>query len=266
MRILILVTTFLLLAACGEGTPEPAVPEGEPTRLHDFDDPEVTRIHTRMMEAMAPDDGWDRTRYLEFDWGVNREGGALIRSHRWDRFEGIARYEAPSEEGIVVAIFPTDTPEEGQIWINGEALEGEAARDRLVAAHRAHVNDGYWLLMPYKWSDPGVHARYAGTETDDDGREWEVVELTFEQDTGLTPQNMYRAFIDPESGLMERWHFLSNPDADPSPSDWASWTRVGPISLARDRVSGGEVRIFFSQLDAREEVPEGAFDPPVTGG
>ncbi len=263
MRTLIVLAVSLLLVACGERTPESAVPEEAATRDHQFDDPEVTRIHARMIDAMAPDDGWDRTRYLEFDWGVNREGGALVRSHRWDRFDGMARYEAPSNDGIVVAIFPTDAPEEGRVWVNGEELSGEEARERLAAAHRAHINDAYWLLMPYKWSDPGVQTRYLGTETDDDGTEWEVVELSFQQDTGLTPQNMYHAFINPETGMMERWHFISNPDADPSPSDWTQWTRVGPISLARDRVADGEVRIFFSQLDAREDVPEGAFDPPV---
>lgn len=263
MRTLLIFAVSVLLAGCGdEGTPPPGNGEGESTRSHQFDDPEVTRIHTRMIDAMAPDDGWDRTRYLEFDWGVNREGGAVFRSHRWDRYEGLARFEAPSEEGTVVAIFPTDAPEEGDVWVDGEHLEGEAARDRLQSAYRAHVNDSYWLLMPYKWSDPGVSTRYVGTETDDDGREWEVVELTFEQETGLTPQNMYRAFINPETGLMERWHYFSNAEADPSPTDWTQWTRVGPISLARDRESGGEVGIFFSQLDARTDVPEGAFDPP----
>lgn len=267
MRTLLIIAVSFGLAACAESSPEAdasaQVPAGEATRDHQFDDPEVTRIHSRMMDEMAPDNGWDRARYIEFDWGVNREGGALIRSHRWDRFEGTARYEADSEDGRLVAIFPTDTPEDGRVWVDGEELEGDAADQRLQGAYRAHINDSYWLLMPYKWSDPGVTARYLGTETDDDGQDWEVVELTFEQDTGLTPQNMYHAFINPETGLMERWHHYSNADSDPSPTDWTAWTRVGPIMLARDRESNGEVRLFFSQLDVREDVPEGAFDPPA---
>ena len=111
---------------------------------------------------------------------------------------------------------------------------------------------------------PGVFsARYAGEETDDDGRRWEVVELTFEGGTGLTPQNMYRAFVNPETGRMERWHFLSNPDANPSPSEWTDWRRVGPIELSENRRSGGEIRIFYPHLRVETEVPAGVFDPPA---
>lgn len=261
---LAVVVSLLALAACGDATPgDPG--SAAPTlqeRAATFDDPEVARIWTRMMETIAPDDGWTRARYLEFHWEVARdEGEPLVREHAWDRWEGRARVEAPADGGRMVAIFDTDDPTRGQVWLDGVEVTGAEAEERLMGAYRAHINDAYWLIMPYKWEDPGVDLRYAGHQTDDEGLEWEVVELTFES-VGLTPQNMYRAFINPESGRMERWHFLSTPEATPSPSDWTDWERFGPIELAVNRRVNGNPRIFFPHLRVETSVPSGAFAPP----
>jgi hypothetical protein len=253
------------LGGCGGADSESQAAQAPGIADHLFADPEVTRIHTRMVEAMAPDNGWERTRYLEFDWAVNRgDAPPTVRAHRWDRWEGEARVEAPTQDGgSYVAIFNTADPEAGRVWVDGEEVTGEAAASRLQGAYRAHINDGYWLLMPYKWTDPGVNARYVGVETDEEtGETFELVELSFEE-VGLTPQNMYRAWVNTESGLMERWEHFSNPEANPSPSTWEEWTRVGPLSLAMNRRSGGELRIFFSHVLAAERVPEGAFAPPA---
>lgn len=265
MRTLLVVAVSLALVACGQGTPGAEGGEARSIADHRFDDPEVTRVHQRMISTIAPGGGWEQARYLEFDWGANRgEGEPLIRAHRWDRWQGLARVEAPTQDGAtMIAIFDTDDPESGRVWLDGVELSGEDAADRLRGAHRAHINDSYWLIMPYKWTDPGVHARYLGEQTDEEGRRWEVVELSFDDGTGLTPQNMYHAFVNPESGRMERWHHYSNAEADPSPSDWVAWTGFGPIELALDRVSGGQVRLFFSNVQVGTSVPDSAFDPPV---
>jgi hypothetical protein len=262
MRTRIAVAVSLLLVACGQGSPEAR--QQEDAAMHSFDDPEVTRIWARMMDVIAPDRGWERARYIEFDWAVRRaqQGDTIVRHHRWDRWEGMARYEASTANGRLLAIFDTNDPESGWAWLDGRELTGEQAAEALRGAHRAHINDAYWLLMPYKWTDPGVRARYAGEQEDGEGRLWEVVELTFEDDTGYTPQNMYRAFINPETGRMERWHFLSNRDAEPAPADWVDWRRFGPIELSATRLADGEPRIFYPHLRVETEVPRGAFDPP----
>jgi hypothetical protein len=223
-----------------------------------FTDPEVARVYGRMMSVIAPDRGWERARYLEFDWAV----GNTVRHHRWDRWEGNARYEVQSNGQTIVALFNTNDLTAGRVWVDGVELAGEEAQERLTSAYRAHVNDSYWLVMPYKWTDPGVNLRYLGEQVDEAGQTWEVVELRFDDDTGLTPQNMYHAFINPATGRMERWYHFSSPDADPSPSDWTEWTQLGPIELARNRRSGGEVRIFFPHLRVETSVPDEAFAPP----
>jgi len=255
--------------ACGEGTPGNREAEAPGIRDHQFNDPDVTRIHTRMIDAMAPDKGWERTRYLEFDWAVSRPEGQppLVRSHRWDRWEGEARVEAPTQEGgRYVAIFNTADPASGRAWVDGVEIFGEAAESRLEGAYRAHINDAYWLIMPFKWTDPGVVVRYLGAmvredaDAGDDSRPWEVVELSFEE-VGLTPQNRYRAWIEPETGRMERWEHFSNAEANASPSNWGEWTQSGPLLLALHRSSAGQLRIFFDRAVASETVPADAFNP-----
>lgn len=260
MRTLLAITVSVLLVGCDQATPRAGVGEAATS---EFEDADVQRIHDRMMGVIAPDGGWERARYLEFDWGVRRpDAEPVIRSHRWDRWEGLARVEAPTEGGTMIALFDVEAPEDGRVWVEGSELSGEDAAERLRSAHRAHVNDSYWFVMPFKWGDPGVRARYLGEQTDSEGRRWEVVELTFEQDVGLTPQNIYHAFVSPETGRMERWHHYSNPEANPSPMDWTDWTRIGPIELALNRKLHGEVRLFFTDVRVETEVPEGAFDPP----
>jgi len=244
---IVLAVSLLVLSGCVPG-------DGN---AFTFDDPDVERIHSRMIGVIAPDRGWERARYIEFDWAI----GQNVRRHRWDRWEGDARYEAQTGDGTVVAIFNTNEPTDGRVWLDGVELTGENAVTQLTAAYRAHINDSYWLVMPYKWTDPGVAIWYLGEEVDDEGRRWEVIELAFADDAGLTPQNMYHAFVDPESGRMERWHHFSNPEANPSPSDWTEWRRYGPIELAENRRVDGEPRIFFPHLRVETSVPAGVFDP-----
>lgn len=267
MRPVVLLVLASALAACT--APESAElaesPAAQGIADHVFSDPEVTRIHSRMIGTAAPDNGWEQARYIQFDWIVAREEGPVRRSHRWDRYTGEYRFEAEVDGGRRVALFNVNDPTQGQAWQDGRPLEGEALTDALRSANSAYINDSYWLLMPYKWSDPGVNAAFIGEETDDQGRTWEVVELTFDG-VGLTPQNKYRAFVNPETGLMEQWyHYRDAADSVPSTvTGWTEWRQVGPIMLSPMRPTPeGNVRIRFENLEVSSEVPEGAFAPPT---
>jgi len=266
MRTLLLLLVSLSLAACrvsdGRGPARaPATAEASP-----FQDPEVARIHARMMEAMAPDDGWRRVRHLEFDWIVERSGGPVRRSHRWSVWEGDLRVEGPTPDGRLVALTNVRSPGEGRAWLAGVLQEGARADSLLRRAYAWFVNDSYWLLMPYKWTDPGVLTAYLGERTDPDGRRWEVVELRFDA-VGLTPQNVYHAYVDPGTGLMERWHHFREEGAEPLVTDWADWKRFGPVRLALDRPRpGGEPLIHFENVAVDTLPHPERFTPPEGGG
>ena len=253
----------LLLAACAQAADEP---QGTDWAAQ-FEDAEVGRIYANMMEAMAPNNGWERARYIQWDWVVNRGETPRPRSHRWDRYEGTYRYEADGQNGKVVAIFNVDNAEAGQAWVDGVLQEGEEAQNLLTRAYRSFINDSYWLLMPYKWADDGVNARYVGAQTDEMGRNWEVVELTFEE-VGLTPQNKYHGFVNPETWRMEQWSHWSQAET-PEPNftlGWTDWQQYGPIMLSSGRPNAeGVSGIYMDNLMVSESLPDGAFDPP-TGG
>ena len=215
-----------------------------------------------MMEAMDPDGAWQRNRFLAFDWIVQRAGGEPVRrSHAWDRWDGDYRVEGPTDDGTMVAVFNTNAPADGRVWVAGVEVTGEDKAPLLQRANGMYINDSYWLIMPFKWADPGVTTRYLGERTDEDGTAWEVVELSFES-VGLTPQNMYQAFVNPETGLMERWAHFRTPDADPFYADWTDWTSFAGVQLAMNKPWADGGRIFFENVTLGGDVPVDAFATP----
>lgn len=278
MRTPLWILVSVLFLACQADAPEGARSGSggddtpSPRSLEEvLEDPEVARLYRSMMDSLAPNGGWERTRYLQFDWLVGREDGWLRRSHRWDRMTGEYRLTAPvGEEGdTMLALFDVDAPTEGErIWVNGDPVTEASRADSLARrAHAIFINDSYWLVMPYKWTDPGVVTSYAGT-AELWGKTYEVVELTFEGAVGLTPQNRYRAYLDPASGVMEIWQYFSEAsDAEPGFTlAWTDWEEYGPILLSSRRENrDGEARIWFENLRAETSVPEAAFEPPGAG-
>lgn len=225
-----------------------------------------------VMESLGGQAAWDSTRYIAFRWVVARDDRPFARSHAWDRWEGRYRLEFGEGEDAVLALFDVDDVRRdsawgkvpsGNVWLAGERLEGAARDSALSRAYGAFINDTYWLLMPFKWRDPGVHLAYEGRQTLDDGREYAVVHLTFELDLGVT-NDEYWAYVDPETGLMDAWRYhLQNQEEPGAVIRWEGWRPVGPIRLAADRVwPDGERRLWFEDLEAAATVPDGAFDPP----
>ena len=226
----------------------------------------------RVMDAMGGEAAWDSVRFLAFDWIVERGDTDFRRSHAWDRWEGTYRVEVESEGERHVAIFDVGEVRRdsafgkvpaGDVWADGEKLEGAAADSALSRFYGIFINDSYWLLMPYKWRDPGVHLEYVGRDTLPDGTVAPGVHLTFEEDLGVT-NDEYWAWLDPETGRMTAWQYhLQGRDEPGDVIRWEDWQPVGPIWLATDRVwPDGSVNIRFENLRASREVPEDAFAPP----
>lgn len=225
----------------------------------------------RVMAALGGEEAWETTRYLHFDWIVDRgEAGRLVRSHSWDRYTG--RYRVAydrGEDGRFVAHFDLSQIRRdslvgkvpaGEVWMDGEPLSGAARDSALHRAYAMFVNDSYWLLMPYKWDDPGVHMSWEGRTELADGRSYPTIHLSFDDDLGVTTDE-YWAFIDPETHLMAAWQYhLQDQDEKGAVIRWEGWSQVGPLMLASDRVwPDGSRNLYFENLVATDSVPEGAF-------
>ena len=233
-------------------------------------DPRAVAIADRVMQALGGKEPWNATRYLRFDFTVDRGGKTVVsRAHTWDKWTGRYRLEAktepgerPRKEGAPYVVLTNINTKEGSVHREGKRLDGEERKKHLELAYAIWVNDTYWLLMPYKMRDPGVILAYDGVETEG-GEARDKIVLTFDN-VGLTPKDKYWAYVNRTTGLVDKWEYILDGGPGPAvPFLWKDWQRHGTILLASDRVSPhDDVRIHFPVLDTPVSVPDRAFTSP----
>src|SRR5512145_725526 len=87
---------------------------------------QATMVVDGMMDAMGGPTAMEKTRYLRFDWVVERDGKQVAHvRHLWDRYDGRYRVEWETrEKHKVVALFNVNT-KEGKATVDGKPVEGE---------------------------------------------------------------------------------------------------------------------------------------------
>jgi hypothetical protein len=226
-------------------------------------DPKAAALADEVMKALGGADAWNNTRYLRFDFAVERDGKvAMSRAHTWDKHTGRYRLEGKTREGDPFLVLMNLNTKEGSAWSKGAKVEGEEAKKALDNAYAAWVNDTYWLLAPYKMKDPGVVLASAGEEAKD-GTTWDKVALTFEN-VGLTPKDKYWLWVNRKTKLVDRWDYVLNGQSVPPTTwMWTGWKSYGPIQLAPDRPSPeGNRKIFFPVLQVPASVADSVFTNP----
>lgn len=246
---------LLTLPALGASTPSDTGSDADAAS-----DPQALRVADRMMEALGGSEAWEATRFIEF-------GFFGRRSHVWDKHTGRHRVEGETPDGakyVVIHNVHDKGEGDGGVFLDGDPVTGEDKQQWLQRAYGAWVNDTYWLVMPYKLRDPGVHLAYEGTE-EIDGQTYDVVQLSFDQ-VGLTPGDHYWAYVNRDTGLMDRWayHLQSmGPDDPRTVWTWEGWKRYGDIELAPTRKQVGEDRtISLAPISVPDSVPDAVFEAP----
>jgi hypothetical protein len=227
-------------------------------------DPAAVKLADQVLEALGGTAAWNATRYLRFDWEVER-GGKTVgrRSHTWDKHTGRYRLEGKQREtGKPYVVVMNLHTKEGSALADGVRLQGEELKKQLESAYGAWVNDTYWLLMPYKLKDPGVILKLDGQEQAG-GRTWDKLLLTFDN-VGLTPQDRYWAFVDRETHLVDRWDYVLKGEKGPATTwEWKGWQTYGRIKLANDRVNAKDgARIWFPVLETPASLDDAVFQDP----
>ncbi len=266
-----------VVVAAGTGVATPQV--FDPSRS----DPRAIVVADLVMSALGGHQVWDETRFLYFAFAVERDGKRVAyRTHLWDRWEGRLRYETRDKEGTPLVVLldvntrkgeafrmPKEARAGGTAAVDPAAparVDGAAARPLLDEAYEAWINDTYWLLMPYKMKDPGVHLKYAGEETRD-GEAYDLVELSFDE-VGLTPRDRYWAHVNRRTHLMDRWSYILQddpPGSQPSVWDWKGWARRGRIMLCPEKVTirkGATLKILHPIMEVYETLPDAYFTAP----
>ncbi|MBI5836900.1 MAG: hypothetical protein HZB25_06635 [Candidatus Eisenbacteria bacterium] len=269
MLVLLLVT--LSFCTPGARAADPASPAPAP---HEFDpkgsDPKALDVVDQAMHALGMPGSWRSARYIEFSFGQAR-GDSLLgppRRHCWDtwtnryRLEGTARAVG---KRYVILFTDVNDPKTAKVWLEGQLqTEDTTVTKFATSGHGAFINDTYWLLMPYKMKDPGVHLGWAGMQHDSaSGRELETVELSFDN-VGLTPKDHYMVSLDPATHMVVKWKYING--ANPSQTmvtRWQDWKDVGPLKLSERRpIEGAPISIVFRDVTVSSEVKEAAFTTP----
>ncbi len=209
-----------------------------------------------VMERMGGSDAWAATRFVKWKFFGRRV-------HYWDRHTGGIRIEAPAREkdGVVerpeMLILMNIRSKAGRAWSGGEELAADALKEALQAGHEWWVNDSYWMFMPYKLLDPGVTLAYKGARKMEDGREADVVDMTFGDGVGYTPKNRYEVFVARDTGLIEQWSFFAEASEEEPrfTMPWSDWEPFGKIRLATDHGRGidWEIAVY-------DELPKSVFE------
>lgn len=228
-------------------------------------DPKAVAIADAVMKAGGGEDGWASARYLRFTFAVEKDGALRAsRTHYWDRAKSRIRVEWTTKDGKSVTCLEYLDTREGVCSVGDQAVFEADAKGYLDNAYDMWINDTYWLLMPYKMKDPGVHLKLDG-EAKEGNATYDKVLLTFD-DVGLTPKDRYWAFVNRQTHRMDKWAYVLQDDqgkpgtGEPTTWKWVNWKKYGSVMLSDEKVSvDGKTRILFKDLAVFNELPDDVF-------
>jgi hypothetical protein len=225
-----------------------------------FSDPRAMEIVEKVITALGGAEKFNAVRYLSFHFVVMRDTLRISDwRHDWDRSTGDYRLQGKHDDGEELLILFNVNNRRGEAFKNGHILEGEQLSSLLEFAYGRFINDTYWLLMPYKLHDPGVMLTFDGEQTIDD-QKFEIIKLAFVPSAGLTPQNIYRVFVDPATSRIHRWEYFQEEGKEPRPALWVDWRSFDGITLAVERIlEGRPTRFLFENIVVSKDVPPGLF-------
>jgi len=227
-------------------------------RIHADD---AQSIAARSIDFMAGGE-WQKVRYISFAFNVVR-GGNIAASfpQRFNPSTGDYRVSGKDKEGHAFVILMNVYTQKGKAWIDGK--EATDSKAWLEKGYGRFINDTYWLLMPHKLLDPGVHLESTGEKSDPAGHVYDVLKLSFDT-VGLTPGDQYWVWIDRDTHLVRYWEMLlQDMKRDEAPKRWTfhDFERKGGLLLSTRKTSeDGTTEIRLSDLDVRQDVPAGAFE------
>ena len=226
-------------------------------------DPAADALAKRAIQAQGGA-AWEKARFLSFTFVVERNGQAAASfPQQWDRVTGDYRVSGADPKGVPFTVVLNAKTKIGRAWQKGaEVKDLPALKDLLALGYRRYTNDIYWLLMPLKMLDPGVHRTSQGERSDAAGHKWDVLGLTF--DPSLEINYNVWAWINRESGVVDEWDMKAPGAAATDPSIevfFHDFRRVAGVSISmRREVKGKNQTVRFDDLQILPETPTGAFE------
>jgi hypothetical protein len=227
--------------------------------------PSADDIARRAANIHGGDLAWERARYVAFTYNVERDG-KIISSYpqRWDRYTGQYRVSGKMKDGTSFDVTLNVNTKMGHGAMNGvEVKDAARFKELFDLGYRRYLNDTYWLLMPLKMLDPGVHRAYDGERTDSCGRTWDLLKLTFDAGVGMSPGDVYWPWINRDTGMVEEWDMKlqsAKPDEPTMQVLFRDYRRIGGLLIStRREVRGKNQFIRLDDIKILPEVPKDAF-------
>ena len=259
MFLLALITTVLM--SCQTTSDKPTSRLGHKQFDATKSEPQAIRIAEEAMVALGGYENFAAINYLSFHFVVEVDSHKTSDwRHDWDRRKNNYRVEGVTRDGDhLLAVFNLDS-RDGVAFKNGQKLEGEEKILLLQRAYGRYINDTFWLLLPFKLKDAGAVLHYDGAQEINEVN-YDVLRLSYADSVGLTPQNVYRVFVDQATRVVHRWEYFENANAAPVPAWWEQWNTYGKIKLARQRsFEGSDRKILFTDIVVAAEVDEKIFE------
>lgn len=191
---------------------------GAATHAADEPSPTEPRLATELWQASGGDN-WDKVKQIDFTFAVEQEGKRTFAAqHSWNIAAGTDTVKWTDKQG-----------QDHNVTVNLAAPppDGEA-KD----AYARWVNDSYWLLAPLKIRDRGVKVEAMGPK-ELNGASLQTLQLSFEENVGLTPTDRYVFYIDPETKLPRAWDYIPQ-TGEGLQATWEKYENFGGLKLATE--------------------------------
>ncbi|MEM9752069.1 MAG: hypothetical protein AAF916_01650 [Planctomycetota bacterium] len=175
---------------------------------------------------------WGHVERVDFTFRVELPDGRVIEGP----------WSWTPKDGTVTAAFGTDDARTFSL----DAID-ETNRDD----HARFINDSYWLLFPFQlvWSNCEV------TEDGEaampvSGEPSSKLTVTYPDEGGYTPGDVYELFLDPDTGLIAEWNFRKGGGANGRPATWESHVGLNGLMISRvhNGPEGSEFRLTFPHV------------------
>lgn len=134
--------------------------------------------------------------------------------------------------------------EKNEVFLNG-VKEG---------ASQKFINDIYWLLFPlmaHQDSDQIQISQNTDSEAPLSRKKTTELVITYVSGKGYTPNDTYKLYVDREATIIE-WAYLKGGKLPPARvTTWENYQTVNGIKLSLTRESGGEFRVWFTDVVVR---------------
>lgn len=172
-------------------------------------------------------ENWSKVKTLRFTFIVEQDGKTLASAeHTWNVATDTDQVKWKGKDMTVNLVAPAQNEDD-------------------KAAYARWVNDSYWLLAPLKLRDRGVNLKYEGIK-ESDGAPCETLRVSFAQ-VGLTPNDQYVLYIDPQTKLVRAWDYIPKPDTVMH-GTWEKYQKFDGLNLATEHKFAGKV-IRFSGIE-----------------